>query len=63
VKSSGKSLRNGSSVEPGFPKIVVAPSSRKRPRVTSRTVARVYLARDEVLDRDVALKVLREQRG
>jgi hypothetical protein len=38
-KSSGKSCKNGSSVEPGLPKMVVIPRSRKRSKVTSRTVA------------------------
>src|SRR5215203_3509833 len=37
-KSSGKSRKNGNSVEPGLPKTVVIPSSRKRSKVTSRTV-------------------------
>src|SRR5215210_1866017 len=38
-KSSGKSAKNGSSVEPGLPKTVVIPRSRRRSKVTSRTVA------------------------
>ena len=38
-KSGGKFARNGCSVEPRFPKIVVSPEARSRSYVTSRTVA------------------------
>src|SRR3712207_5894971 len=37
-KSSGKSRKNGNSVEPGLPKMVVIPKSRRRSKVASRTV-------------------------
>ena len=39
MKSSGKPASIGSSVEPGFPNIVVIPCSRKRSYVASRTLA------------------------
>ena len=39
-RSSGKSVRNGTSVEPGLPKIVVRPCSRRTSNVASRTVSR-----------------------
>src|SRR5919199_1103392 len=38
VKSSGKSFRNGSSVEPGLPNTLVIPKERRSSYVISRTV-------------------------
>src|SRR3954447_12328695 len=37
--SSGQSLRNGSSVEPGLPNTRLMPNARKRPKVASCTVS------------------------
>src|SRR4051794_29439748 len=37
--SSGQSLRNGSSVEPGLPNTRLMPNARKRPKVASLTVS------------------------
>src|SRR5215204_7821958 len=36
--SSGQSLRNGNSVEPGLPKTFLMPKERNRPKVASLTV-------------------------
>src|SRR6478736_5567066 len=36
--SSGQSLRNGSSVEPGLPNTFLMPNARRRPKVASLTV-------------------------
>src|SRR5258705_8039722 len=36
--SSGQSLRNGSSVEPGLPNTRLMPNARSRPKVASLTV-------------------------
>ncbi len=36
--SSGQSLRNGSSVEPGLPNTFLMPHARSRPKVASLTV-------------------------
>src|SRR4051794_31322975 len=36
--SSGQSLRNGNSVEPGLPNTFLIPNARRRPKVASLTV-------------------------
>src|SRR6266403_4864363 len=44
--SSGQSLRNGSSVEPGLPNTFLMPNARNRPKVASLTVTDLLLALD-----------------
>src|SRR5262245_23208570 len=40
--SSGQSLRNGSSVEPGLPNTRLMPNARSRPKVASLTVSAAF---------------------
>src|SRR6187431_2520287 len=40
--SSGQSLRNGSSVEPGLPKTFLMPNARRRAKVASLTVTVLF---------------------
>src|SRR6185312_8400877 len=48
--SSGQSLRNGNSVEPGLPNTRLMPNARSRPKVASLTVVAAALAglRDDI---------------
>jgi hypothetical protein len=51
--SSGQSLRNGSSVEPGLPNTFLMPNARSRSKVASLTVVEVLAAfaglRDDIM--------------
>src|SRR4030095_129251 len=48
--SSGQSLRNGSSVEPGLPNTRLMPNARKRPKVASLTVSAALAALADLRD-------------
>src|SRR5438874_2013659 len=51
--SSGQSLRNGNSVEPGLPNTFLMPNARSRPKVASLTVSEVPVVlaglRDDIM--------------
>src|SRR5258708_32059948 len=49
--SSGQSLRNGSSVEPGLPKILLMPNARSRSKVACLTVAGLFVSFGDLRDR------------
>src|SRR5262249_10317379 len=61
--SSGQSLRNGSSVEPGLPNTFLMPKARNRPKVACLTVTDLLLVfvglRDDICDPRGKLKVIR----
>src|ERR1043166_8351626 len=48
--SSGQSLRNGSSVEPGLPNTRLMPNARNRPKVASLTVSAALAALADLRD-------------
>src|SRR5882757_10726047 len=48
--SSGQSLRNGSSVEPGLPKIMLMPNARSRSKVACLTVVALFVSFGDLRD-------------